>query len=268
MTSCEHYQELISRMLDDDLTKAERDELAAHVKSCPDCAAVYVAFRSLSEHLGADLDEVPASVHENVMAEVRRDSLRARNSVHRSHRRWHTALTVAACLVLVVAASLSLPKIVWRTDAAKSAPAAVEQFVGPEEPMAEEAAPEEKESFYGTTMQNDALRNEDSAFDEAPAEEPVPYPDSNTSIEKADGALILDVEQSEALLDALGNEVEALSGTPDREIRVFLKKDGSTHPLTILLCGEDVFYVRADGDSYSRIDIGVEDLLSLLGQTE
>ena len=94
MTECEQYQELISRMLDDDLSKAERSALAAHVKTCPDCAAVYVAFRSLSEQLGADLEEVPAAVHENIMAEVRRDSIRARNSAHRSHRAWHTALWI------------------------------------------------------------------------------------------------------------------------------------------------------------------------------
>ena len=44
MTKCKTYQELISRMIDEDLTEAERSELSKHVKRCPDCAAVYVAF--------------------------------------------------------------------------------------------------------------------------------------------------------------------------------------------------------------------------------
>ena len=59
MNDCEKYQELISRMLDDDLSREERDDLAEHVRRCPDCAAVYVAFRSLSESIGGELDEVP-----------------------------------------------------------------------------------------------------------------------------------------------------------------------------------------------------------------
>lgn len=268
MTSCKYYQELISRMLDDDLTKAERDELAAHVKTCPDCAAVYVAFRSLSEHLGADLEEVPASVHENIMAEVRRDSLRARNSVHRSHRRWHTALTVAACLVMIVAASLSLPKIVGQKTAMEAAPAAAEQFLKAEEPMMEEAATEEDEAAYDIVTGSELLRNADSSLDEAPAEVPAEVPAPQASISRADGMIILDSEQSAALLDALRSDAVSLDRKPDREIRVLLQKDDSAQPLTILLCGDDTFYVRADGDSYSRIDMNAEELLSLLGLNE
>lgn len=273
MTECEQYQELISRMLDDDLSKAERSALAAHVKTCPDCAAVYVAFRSLSEQLGADLEEVPTAVHENIMAEVRRDSIRARNSAHRSHRAWHTALTIAACLVLVVAASLSLPKLAPRmgssAPAPQAAPAAVEEYVRAEESMAAPAPmPEEKAAPEGNLTLGGALQNAAQGADEAPAEEAAEGEAPRSPLYSDEGELILDAEQSAALLDALSGEAVYLEQQPEQEIHVLLQKDESSRPLTILLGAEGAYYVRADGDSTCRIDLSPEELLSLLGLTE
>lgn len=266
MTNCEQYQELISRMLDDDLSKAERGALAAHVKTCPDCAAVYVAFRSVSEHLGAELEEVPDALHENIMAEVRRDSIRSRNSVQRSHRSWHTVLTLAACLVLVVAAAYSLPKIVGRKAAVNAAPSLAMESVRAEEPMAAPApAPEEPAEAQGNLFLGDAWKSPDSVAEEAAEEEVAAAEAPHVPQYNDEGVLILDDEQSSALLDSLSGEAEALEGPPDREIRVILKKDGEDKPLTILFRSEEAFYVRAGGDTTCRIDLSAEELLSLLG---
>ena len=265
MTNCEHYQKLISRMLDNDLSKDERSALAAHVKTCPDCAAVYVAFRSLSEHLGADLEEVPPSVHENVMAEVRRDSLRAKNSVHRSHRRWHTALTVAACLVLVAAAGLSLPRLAPRMGKS-AAPQAAEPFAMAEDPMTEEAAPEERESAYEGMTKNDALRTADSTLDEAPAE--APLPNSQAVTQREDGTVVLDEEKSLELLNMLSREQTTLSERPKQEIRLIYTQNGAQNPMTLLLTEREAVCVFADGDSYFRIDASPEEMLSFLGLNE
>lgn len=267
MKNCDTYQELISRMLDGDLSKAERDELAAHVRSCPDCAAVYVAFRSLSENLGSDQEEPPTSVHENIMAEVRRDGLRRRNSVHRSHRGWHAALTAAACVVLIAAAGLSLPRIVGRSGAA--APAEVPmaaQSLYQTEAVTEEAAPMEREAAYGLV---DAKNSAQSA-DDVPAEEPaeaaaeLPEPAADSLWADTGRVLTLDEEQSAVLREHMTGEKLPIDGSAAQELQLSYLLDGTPTPLTVLLFEDKAVYVFADGDSYCLIDLSPEELLALV----
>ena len=97
MENCEAMQELLSRMLDEDLDAAEQRELAEHLKNCPDCRAMYEAFSALSGQLRSDLAEPPESLRENVMAEIRREQIRAKN-----RRPWRYALAVAAMAALVI----------------------------------------------------------------------------------------------------------------------------------------------------------------------
>ncbi len=285
MKRCEDYQELISRMLDGDLSRDERDELAAHVKSCPDCAAVYVAFRSLSENLNADLAEPPASIHENVMAEIRRDQVRHRNSAHRSHRGWHYAMAAAACLVLIVAAGLNLPKLLtFRKAAVQAAPA--------EAPMmaAEYVKEAETETVFESAQKSAAnsARDETSAradglfAPEAPAEEPAvaeevpaqsaaerePAEDTGVNYRYGgfdSGALFLSEEQSEALLERMSSERVSLESSPEQELTLVLIQDGELRELKILIAGKQAVYVLADGDSFARIDASPAELLELLG---
>ena len=48
MKDCAYYQELISCLLDRELTVEEGQDLAAHARTCPECQAVYTAIpRSL-----------------------------------------------------------------------------------------------------------------------------------------------------------------------------------------------------------------------------
>ena len=96
-----YYQELISRLLDDDraLTAEENAGLQAHLAECEECSAMYRAFAALSEGLGGDLAEPPESLRENVMAEIRREQIRERN---RRPFRIGGFVAAAAVLALVI----------------------------------------------------------------------------------------------------------------------------------------------------------------------
>lgn len=289
MNRCEYYQELISRMLDGDLSKSERDELAAHVKSCPDCAAVYVAFRSLSENIGEDLQEPPRSLQANIMAEVRREQIRKNSAAaSRAHRRWHYVLAAAACLVLVVAAGLSLPKIAARKNAAQEAPAAAEFSVAAEPPAlgAPLPAPEEAATADGMLENRKSVDNSMSTAADMPAEAPAdaayggvadePMAEAEESAvayegvvtKNEDGTLILDEAKSQALIEMLTRKQTMLSGTPTHELHLFYLRDGKQTPMTVLLTEKESVYVFAGGDSYYLIDSSPEDLLSFLEPEE
>ena len=54
MTECERYQELISSMADEELSKDERLALSAHMEHCSQCNAMYAVFSQLSEIIGQD----------------------------------------------------------------------------------------------------------------------------------------------------------------------------------------------------------------------
>ena len=102
MNSCDYYQELISRMLDDELSNNERTVLAEHLYKCDECAAVYSAFSMVSDMVATDLVEPPEELAEDVMAHIRRAEIRKRN--RRNTRATKNAIAAAACVAFVVAA--------------------------------------------------------------------------------------------------------------------------------------------------------------------
>lgn len=97
METCEKIQELISRLLDEDLDREERFALNEHLQSCPECRAVYEAFSAVSASLKDDLAEPPESLRESVMAEIRREQIRKKN-----RRPWRAILSAAAVAALVL----------------------------------------------------------------------------------------------------------------------------------------------------------------------
>ena len=101
MNSCEHYQELISRLVDADVSREEYEELLAHMNTCSRCSALYAVFYDLSEIIGSEEStELPEGLHENIMAGVRRSDLEKKN--RRALSVWRrTALTAAACAALI-----------------------------------------------------------------------------------------------------------------------------------------------------------------------
>ena len=107
MNSCEHYQELISRLVDGELSREEHEALMEHMKSCSACNAMYAVFHDLSDILAEEDEALPEGLHENIMAGVRRSEIMKKN---RRMRRFglSTALTAAACAVLVLFAAAGI----------------------------------------------------------------------------------------------------------------------------------------------------------------
>ena len=107
MNSCEHYQELISRLVDGDLSREEHEALMEHMKSCSACNAMYAVFHDLSDILAEESEPLPEGLHENIMAGVRRSEIMKKN---RRMRKFglSTALTAAACAVLVLFAAAGI----------------------------------------------------------------------------------------------------------------------------------------------------------------
>lgn len=69
---CDIFQELVSRMLDEDLSAEEAEALREHVSVCPSCRAVFAAFVGISNSLKDDLTEPPQALKTGVMRAVRR----------------------------------------------------------------------------------------------------------------------------------------------------------------------------------------------------
>ena len=107
MNSCDYYQELISRLVDGDLSREEHEALVEHMKSCSACNAMYAVFHDLSDILAEEEEALPEGLHENIMAGVRRSEIMKKN---RRMRRFglSTALTAAACAVLVLFAAAGI----------------------------------------------------------------------------------------------------------------------------------------------------------------
>ena len=120
MKSCEYYEELISRSLDDALSVEERKELAVHLANCPSCSQMRQLMADISGMMEEDMEELPAGLHEDIMAGIRRSEMIKANrpaSVPGKHftprkftisRPVRNLLATAACMALVIAAALSL----------------------------------------------------------------------------------------------------------------------------------------------------------------
>ena len=212
MSSCEKYQELISRMVDGDLSQKEQKELLAHIETCPECAALYQAFSLLSDKISGELEESPLDLRDNVMAEIRREEIRRRNRLPNILR---AVMSAAACLAVIVgvylgvsltrgnhlntaafqssdAAAAEEKAIAAPTEALEEKPAAPQLAAGDpapaEEPESAEEAPrlfadsaaapeaaEEPEADAPAAQTANAL---DAAPAAAPAEEPAPEEDA------------------------------------------------------------------------------------------
>ena len=66
MISCEKIQEMISSMLDGQLSDEERAAVEEHIARCPECAAMYEDFSALSISLKEEFSAVPAQLHDKI----------------------------------------------------------------------------------------------------------------------------------------------------------------------------------------------------------
>ena len=124
MSECERFQQMISELLDGELTEVEQAELQAHMADCPDCAAMYDAFAEVSEALKAEAESepLPAALHENIMAKVR--VAEKAKKTHGTIVRLRPILAAAACLVVLAGTVLALRSNSFRMGKSESSGAA------------------------------------------------------------------------------------------------------------------------------------------------
>lgn len=98
MGSCIQYDEMISVLLDGELTREQEAELRAHLEACPSCQRIYEAFSGLSEAIGGELAAPPESLVQGIMFKLSIDAQRKKPK--RAHIGSFTA--IAACLALIL----------------------------------------------------------------------------------------------------------------------------------------------------------------------
>lgn len=104
MNNCGHYEKLMDRLLDGELTPAEDAELQAHVRACPDCQVRLDALLAIQDILSGDMAEPPAALAAGVMDRIRAEENNnnvvpiARARKRPVWRHW----AVAACLAVVI----------------------------------------------------------------------------------------------------------------------------------------------------------------------
>jgi hypothetical protein len=255
---CAYYQELISRLVDREITPEEGEELAAHARECEECRAVYTAFVSLSDALCAELVDPPEELAENVMAEIRRAELWKQNRrPRRQIRRW-AALAAGAVLVIGVG-SLTLPRLLGAKSAAKAANS--EAVYSAEEPMM--AAPAAGAAAYDSA----AVSEEAAEMAPIPVSDDFAAPASETT--KSEQEMIHEAiarsEEPETVADIVdvtgqgrGRNIAALlvgtpgelpSGvTPDHRFLLRFDVDGVSSQVLISVYGEKVFYISLSGE--------------------
>ena len=258
MKDCAYYQELISRLVDREITPEEGEELAAHARECEECRAVYTAFVSLSDALCAELVDPPEELAENVMAEIRRAELWKQNRrPRRQIRRW-AALAAGAVLVIGVG-SLTLPRLLGAKSAARAANS--EAVYSAEEPMM--AAPAAGAAAYDSA----AVSEEAAEMAPIPVSDDFAAPASETT--KSEQEMIHEAiarsEEPETVADIVdvtgqgrGRNIAALlvgtpgelpSGvTPDHRFLLRFDVDGVSSQVLISVYGEKVFYISLSGE--------------------
>lgn len=131
MTDCEKCREMISCLLDGELSQAEQSFVREHIAACPECRSVYDAFSAVSEQMHEE-EPLPDGLHEKIMSGIKAKPKKKTGIV------WIKYLSVAACLALVIFAGVKsgmLSPAEHKTDSndlyvAKSLPVLDGRFTG------------------------------------------------------------------------------------------------------------------------------------------
>ena len=275
MNSCEFYQELISSMADGELSAEEQAVLAPHLEHCPDCAALYEAFQSISGLIAGDLAEPPETLSENVMAQLRRADIRAKN---RMKKHWKGPLATAACLAVVIAAAWLMPNLFRAGSAApaemtaaasdQAAPQA-EEYAVPAEGVAPASAKATAEAAPEAEVQESAVSAEAYSVDEAAAGEPadaLPAPFTAGSRETGVAGEFIALEgDSAASFAALltGSEAQLPGEQEDAAYTVCCSVEQEEYRVSLRIFGQQVYY-SLDGSRFYLSSFGKAEFETLI----
>ena len=264
MKDCAYYQELISRLIDREITPEEGEELAAHARECEECRAVYSAFAALSGMISDELADPPEELSENVMAEIRRSEMWKKNRKPRQNLRRYAAIAASAVLVIGVGA-FTLPRLLGRSSSAKAVKN--EAVYSAEAPAM--AAPAEGAAAYESNAAEEAY------YDMAPpiaVSEDFAAPASETT--KSEQEMISEAmaraeepETTAEIVDVTGQgrgrSISALlvgtqgdlpSGVkPDRRFLLRFDIDGVSSQVLISVYGEKVFFISLSGEESDMV---------------
>ena len=131
MIDCEKCREMISCLLDGELSQAEQSFVREHIAACPECRSVYDAFSAVSAQLHEE-EPLPDGLHEKIMSGIKARPKKKTGIV------WIKYLSAAACLALVIFAGIKsgmLSPAEYKTDSndlyvAKSLPVLDGRFTG------------------------------------------------------------------------------------------------------------------------------------------
>ena len=104
MNACERYEEMISALLDGELSGEDEAALRAHMEACPSCRAMYEAFAAVGGAVRGQ--DVPATLHEGIMTKVRAAE-RAGKTQH-TIIRLRPILAAAACFIVLIGTAVAL----------------------------------------------------------------------------------------------------------------------------------------------------------------
>ena len=269
MKDCAYYQELISRLVDREISPEEGEELAVHARECEECRAVYTAFNSLSDMLAGDLVDPPEELGENVMAELRRSELWKNNARTRRIRRY-AALAASAVLVIGIGA-LTLPKLLARKSSAAAPEMALYSVAASSEENAAMPAPAPAAAAGESASYDSAAAAKDDSDTDMEAPIAVsdsfaaPAKDTTMSEEAMISQAIARSEEPETTAETvdvtgqgrgkaiaallIGTQGELPSGvTPDRRFLLRFDVDGVSSQVLISVYGEKVFFISLSGE--------------------
>lgn len=101
--NCEQAAELMSAMLDGELTPQEQQALSAHLAQCEQCRALLEALRAADAAFKNEQSEPPACLREHVMAQIHRQSAQSKRRSVRNRVLGALAVAAAAAFILLSA---------------------------------------------------------------------------------------------------------------------------------------------------------------------
>lgn len=128
MPDCTKYEELCSAYVDHALSRAEKQELEAHLAECPDCRAYVEELRAMRALWRSMETPAPEGLHEQIMERIEQEARAAIAPVPAKKRRvpvFTMMAAAAACLLLAVTGSLS--GVLSQADPDQAADAVVAQ---------------------------------------------------------------------------------------------------------------------------------------------
>ena len=163
MGACEHYEELISALIDGVLDPADRPALMEHMAECPACQAYFDDQIAMHDAMDRSELQAPEGFSQAVLEQVRRTPQKRAASKAIPLYRWRRWGALAACCAVVALGIWGLQGQERSGDRPLPAGAA-RSYV-----EASEAEPAEQEALPGEEARDGAVYGQDAAMEPAAA---------------------------------------------------------------------------------------------------